>query len=259
MLKIKFANVPHGSSERYWGNFPDMVFGHLTQWTFSSPTPTFRDNSGDKEGQFMNVTRTPIRACALLAAREAMLRQYQNHQQSLQSTTTAATTQNNDKNQLMDANICVYVTSDFPTVSNDVKSYLESHAQFKGAVVSNGDLQLHEDWLSISLMGSNSVSKEVAHRPDLLDWMVMSNALSSLYTAASTYGASARLRAGYFETRHDYIMSDEDGPITCKPLHNQKLLCDACHELDKGNNGQDLCPPDVRNDCKGNFHPPLNN
>ena len=74
--------------------------------------------------------------------------------------------------------------------------------------------------------------------------MAISLARSALITSESTFGKSARLKAGYFQARFDLaLIKDDNSQMQCLPFYDETLLCESCKQLGE------LCRPEVAKDC----------
>ena len=147
--------------------------------------------------------------------------------------------------------ICVFVTSDSPRISEDIKHHLMSNPSFHGVAVTTADLNNgtnSHDWLSIGVLKGNQDhvpdTADFVKRPEFSDWYVISQALASVSTDESTFSGSARQRAGYFHSRHDYrVVKNEQGIFECQPIRPLSRTCDMCRILTTN------CPHDVQREC----------
>jgi hypothetical protein len=154
--------------------------------------------------------------------------------------------------------LCVYVTSDYPSVSRRMQRALLGDARFRGerlAVVSHaevhGDSGSAGDWHSGSALKASQGSEPRGQGrkwQEVLDWLAMSSAGAAVTTSSSTFGQTARYRTGYFESRHDYRVesprNSSSGAQLCLPVHDTDQLCALCARLGR------RCPLDAQRDCR---------
>ena len=143
------------------------------------------------------------------------------------------------------SHICVYITSDNKAISAFIKSRILS-VMPTVAIVTDGELLTlnRTEWQSSGMMSANqrTAAINLNERSDLQDWMVLSNALSAVYFDGSTFADTARLRAGYFAMRNDYVVTTDSDNPQCRLRLNRTVLCDHCRSLGS------LCPTGARVD-----------
>ena len=251
--------------------YPVVVFAGLMQWTYSNPTSSYVEATANK---IANISRQCFRNTTGLTSdvidlviqirtlrdvgenlsdidHLALWKQTNHCKQyincSLHGIKQALHRKANVANAMVSSQpLCVYITSDNKAISFFLKSQLLG-AVPGIAVVADGELPSlnNSDWQSAGIMNSNHlVSDEgVLRRSDLLDWMVISKAVSAVYLESSTFADTARLRAGYFAARHDYVVTTKDNP-QCNLRIDREELCDFCGTLGS------RCALDVRADCR---------
>jgi hypothetical protein len=153
--------------------------------------------------------------------------------------------------------LCVYVTSDYPSVSRRMQRALLGDARFRGerlAVVSHAEVHDESgstgDWHSGSALKASQGSEARGQRRkwlEVLDWLAMSSAGAAVMTSSSTFGQTARYRTGYFESRHDHRVesprNSSSGAQLCLPVHDTDQLCALCVRLGR------RCPLEAQRDC----------
>lgn len=155
--------------------------------------------------------------------------------------------------------LCVYVTSDYPSVSQKMQRALLHDPRFRGeqlAVVSHAEMHDPKgDWHSGIALKASQVSELYGqgHGSDrkwleVLDWLAMSSAGAAVMTSDSTFGQTARYRTGYFESRYDYRVESprnkSRGARLCLPVHDKAQQCALCARLGK------RCPLEAQRDCR---------
>ena len=128
-----------------------------------------------------------------------------------------------------------------------------------GAVVSYTELGSHGDWHTMSVLNKGGHDTainpfEIAAKPEFTDWYILSTSTVSMYTDASTFAASARRRAGYFNTRHDlYVKTDEKkgNKLVCEVAKPMSTYCDICTDklTGTGPGGTNPCPVEIQKEC----------
>ena len=137
-------------------------------------------------------------------------------------------------------------------------SYTELGNNHKESI--GGDKSTKSDWHTSSVLNKASQdaainAHEIATRSEFSDWYILSSSVASMYTYDSTFASSARRRAGYFRTRHDFHVKageGKDGKMTCEPVRQMSTYCDLCADKltgPAGSSKKSPCPMEIQTDC----------
>jgi hypothetical protein len=127
------------------------------------------------------------------------------------------------KQKITNRKICVFVTTDNSTSSNIIVNAINALSTKDHAVhaITFIDTHLEKHWHSMGVVQDTRFfiePTELSRHPELLDWYLIGDAYSAVYTAGSTFAFTSRMRSGILNQMNDYAVNKVDNKCVCEKV-----------------------------------------